>query len=98
MPLDDLATFELIRSARTLGVNQLESPGQMELVGKLQPEVFNDLTVKISLLRPGPMQNNMPLLYLQARHGTGRLPPNICTHASNPSCEGRRAWSSSTNR
>ena len=41
----------------------------MEQVGKLQPEVFNDLTVKISLLRPGPMQNNMPLRYLQARHG-----------------------------
>ena len=41
----------------------------MELVGKLQPEVFNDLTVEISLFRPGPMQNNMPLHYLQARHG-----------------------------
>jgi len=69
VPLDDPATFELIRSTRTLGIFQLESPGQMELVGKLQPEVFNDLTVEISLFRPGPMQNNMPLLYLQARHG-----------------------------
>ena len=69
VPLDDPATFELIRSTRTLGVFQLESPGQMELVGKLQPEVFNDLTVEISLFRPGPMQNNMPLHYLQARHG-----------------------------
>ncbi|MDY7556831.1 hypothetical protein [Cryobacterium sp. 10C3] len=69
IPLDDEPTFELIRSTRTLGIFQLESPGQMELVGKLQPEVFNDLTVEISLFRPGPMQNNMPLLYLQARHG-----------------------------
>ncbi|SDJ99078.1 DNA polymerase III, alpha subunit [Cryobacterium psychrotolerans] len=69
VPLDDPATYELIRSTRTLGIFQLESPGQMELVGKLQPEVFNDLTVEISLFRPGPMQNNMPLLYLQARHG-----------------------------
>ncbi|HSP76668.1 MAG TPA: DNA polymerase III subunit alpha [Cryobacterium sp.] len=69
IPLDDQATFELIRSTRTLGVFQLESPGQMELVGKLQPEVFNDLTVEISLFRPGPMQNNMPLRYLEARHG-----------------------------
>jgi error-prone DNA polymerase len=69
VPLDDPATFELIRSTRTLGIFQLESPGQMELVGKLQPEVFNDLTVEISLFRPGPMQNNMPLTYLQARHG-----------------------------
>ncbi|HZK60177.1 MAG TPA: DNA polymerase III subunit alpha [Cryobacterium sp.] len=69
VPLDDPATYELIRSTRTLGIFQLESPGQMELVGKLQPEEFNDLTVEISLFRPGPMQNNMPLLYLQARHG-----------------------------
>ncbi|MGY4856533.1 DNA polymerase III subunit alpha [Cryobacterium sp. AP23] len=69
VPLDDPATFELIRSTRTLGIFQLESPGQMELVGKLQPEVFNDLTVEISLFRPGPMQNNMPLTYLRARHG-----------------------------
>ncbi|MBX0298734.1 DNA polymerase III subunit alpha [Cryobacterium sp. 1639] len=69
VPLDDPATYELIRSTRTLGIFQLESPGQMELVGKLQPEVFNDLTVEISLFRPGPMQNNMPLTYLRARHG-----------------------------
>ena len=69
VPLDDAKTFELIRSTRTLGIFQIESPGQMELVGKLQPEVFNDLTVEISLFRPGPMKNNMPLKYLQARHG-----------------------------
>jgi error-prone DNA polymerase len=69
VPLDDPATFELIRSTRTLGIFQIESPGQMELVGKLQPEEFNDLTVEISLFRPGPMQNNMPLRYLEARHG-----------------------------
>ncbi|MEC5149914.1 DNA polymerase III subunit alpha [Cryobacterium sp. GrIS_2_6] len=69
VPLDDEPTYELLRSTRTLGVFQLESPGQMELVGKLQPREFNDLTVEISLFRPGPMQNNMPLQYLMARHG-----------------------------
>lgn len=73
IPLDDEPTFELIRSTRTLGIFQVESPGQMELVGKLQPEVFNDLTIDISLFRPGPMQNDMPRLYLEARHGE-RLP------------------------
>ncbi|MFC4245155.1 DNA polymerase III subunit alpha [Gryllotalpicola reticulitermitis] len=69
IPLDDQATFETIRSTHTLGIFQVESPGQMELVGKLQPEVFNDLTIDISLFRPGPMKNDMPLHYLQARHG-----------------------------
>lgn len=69
VPLDDQATFETIRSTHTLGIFQIESPGQMELVGKLQPKVFNDLTIDISLFRPGPMQNDMPRLYLEARHG-----------------------------
>lgn len=69
LPLDDEPTFELLRSTRTLGVFQVESPGQQELIGKLQPEVFNDLTVEIALFRPGPLQNNMPLQFLQARHG-----------------------------
>jgi error-prone DNA polymerase len=69
LPLDDEPTYELLRSTRTIGVFQLESPGQQELVGKLQPEVFNDLTIEIALFRPGPLQNNMPLQFLQARHG-----------------------------
>ena len=69
IPLDDPATFDMLCSTRTLGVFQLESPGQMELIGKLQPRSFNDITVEISLFRPGPMEANMPLHYLQARHG-----------------------------
>lgn len=69
IPLDDKATYDMLCTTRTLGVFQLESPGQMELVGKLQPRAFDDITVEISLFRPGPMEANMPLHYLQARHG-----------------------------
>lgn len=76
IPLDDPETFELIRTTKTLGIFQIESPGQMELVGKLQPETFNDLTIDISLFRPGPMKNDMPRLYLEARHGE-RMPDYI---------------------
>ena len=76
IPLDDEPTFEMIRSTHTLGIFQVESPGQMELVGKLQPKVFNDLTIDISLFRPGPMQNDMPRLFLEARYGD-RIPDYI---------------------
>ena len=69
IPLDDKATYDMLCTTRTLGVFQLESPGQMELIGKLQPRTFDDITVEISLFRPGPMEANMPLHYLQARHG-----------------------------
>ncbi|MFM1846489.1 MAG: hypothetical protein RIS19_962 [Actinomycetota bacterium] len=48
---------------------QIESPGQRELTGKHQPTVFNDLTIQISLFRPGPMKGNMIAPYLDRRHG-----------------------------
>ena len=66
---DDEATFKLIRSTNTLGIFQIESPGQRELTGKHQPTEFNDLTIQISLFRPGPMKGNMIAPYLDGRHG-----------------------------
>ncbi|MFM2384189.1 MAG: hypothetical protein RL166_63 [Actinomycetota bacterium] len=69
IPKDDAKTFELIRTTNTLGIFQIESPGQRELTGKHQPTEFNDLTIQISLFRPGPMKGNMIAPYLDGRHG-----------------------------
>ncbi len=69
LPLDDPATYRSIRTTNTLGIFQIESPGQRELTGKHQPTEFNDLTIQISLFRPGPMKGNMIAPYLDARHG-----------------------------
>ncbi len=66
---DDAETFRTIRSTNTLGMFQIESPGQRELTGKHQPTEFNDLTIQISLFRPGPMKGNMIAPYLDRRHG-----------------------------
>jgi error-prone DNA polymerase len=67
--LDDAKTFELIKSTKTLGLFQIESPGQRELVGKLEPNTFNDLIIEISLFRPGPVKSDMITPFLRARHG-----------------------------
>jgi error-prone DNA polymerase len=67
--LDDAKTFELIKSTKTLGLFQIESPGQRELVGKLEPDTFNDLIIEISLFRPGPVKSDMITPFLKARHG-----------------------------
>jgi error-prone DNA polymerase len=67
--LDDHATFDLIKSTRTLGIFQIESPGQRELVGKFAPETFNDLIIDISLFRPGPVKSDMITPFLATRHG-----------------------------
>ena len=69
VPLDDAATYELIQSTRTLGIFQVESPGQRELVGKLAPSNFTDLIIDISLFRPGPVKSDMITPFLKARHG-----------------------------
>ncbi|MFD7861266.1 DNA polymerase III subunit alpha [Streptomyces sp. NPDC059783] len=65
----DPETYRLIRTAETLGCFQIESPGQRDLVGRLQPADFHDLVVDISLFRPGPVAADMVRPFIEARHG-----------------------------
>ncbi|MFJ3902776.1 DNA polymerase III subunit alpha [Streptomyces sp. NPDC090025] len=69
IPPGDPDTYRLIRSTETLGCFQIESPGQRDLVGRLQPENFHDLVVDISLFRPGPVAADMVRPFIEARHG-----------------------------
>ena len=69
VPRDDPRTFELVQSTKTLGVFQIESPGQRELIGKFAPETFEDLITDISLFRPGPVKSDMVRPFLLARQG-----------------------------
>ncbi|GAA1895737.1 DNA polymerase III subunit alpha [Streptomyces sodiiphilus] len=69
IPEGDPETYRLIRSAETLGCFQIESPGQRDLVGRLQPSCFHDLVVDISLFRPGPVAADMVRPFIEARHG-----------------------------
>jgi error-prone DNA polymerase len=78
--LDDEKTYELMRSARTVGVFQLESPGMRGLLSGLQPTRFDDIIANISLFRPGPMQADMISPFLARRHGkepTTYLHPSV---------------------
>ena len=73
VPADDEPTYELIRTSRTLGCFQIESPGQRELVAKLGPRTMTDLVIDISLFRPGPVNSDMITPFLDARHGRRRV-------------------------
>jgi error-prone DNA polymerase len=66
---DDEPTFDQIRSTHNLGVFQIESRGQRELVGTMQPDSFADLVADISLYRPGPMKSNMITPFVEAKLG-----------------------------
>ncbi|MDB1089099.1 DNA polymerase III subunit alpha [Streptomyces sp. ACA25] len=74
VPQGDPGTYRLIRSSDTLGCFQIESPGQRDLLGRLQPSTFHDLVVDISLFRPGPVAADMVRPFIEARHG--RKPPH----------------------
>ncbi len=69
VPFDDPTTYSMISSAKTLGVFQIESPGQRELVGKSGIEEFSDIITDISLFRPGPVKSDMITPYLEVKQG-----------------------------
>ncbi|MFE1909431.1 PHP domain-containing protein, partial [Streptomyces gardneri] len=79
VPLDDVFAFQMIQDSDTVGMFQLESPGQQDLVGRLQPRDPQDVIADISLFRPGPVQGGMPALYIAARPGAapGYPPPAL---------------------
>ncbi|RCV55044.1 DNA polymerase III subunit alpha [Marinitenerispora sediminis] len=72
VPLDDPATFAMVRTSRTLGCFQIESPGQRELVSRLRPADLHDLIVDISLFRPGPVNSDMITPFIAIRDGRQR--------------------------
>ncbi|MGA4544173.1 DNA polymerase III subunit alpha [Uniformispora flossi] len=69
VPLDDFFAFQLIQASDTIGMFQLESPGQQDLLSRLQPRGVQDVIADISLFRPGPVAGGMPEQYIAARHG-----------------------------
>jgi DNA-directed DNA polymerase III PolC len=68
IPLNDEKTFRLLRTTETVGVFQVESPGQRQLLGRLQPKSFGDIIAEISLFRPGPMKGDMVTPYVERRN------------------------------
>ncbi len=67
IPLDDKKTFELLSSAETTGIFQLESAGMRRYIKELKPSSLNDIAAMVALYRPGPMQNIDR--YIRAKHG-----------------------------
>jgi error-prone DNA polymerase len=69
IPLDDPAVYDLICSSKTIGIFQVESPGQWALLQRSQPRTFGDLIIQISLFRPGPLQGGMVNPYVERKQG-----------------------------
>jgi DNA polymerase-3 subunit alpha len=79
IPLDDEATYALIREGRTAGIFQLESSGMTNLIRRVQPDRFEDLIALLALYRPGPLESGMTDDFADRRRG---LKPVTYPHPS----------------
>ncbi len=73
IPVDDLATYELISSGNTAGIFQLESSGFTEMVTKLRPSCFEDVIAAGALYRPGPLDAGMVEVFINRKHGKEKV-------------------------
>ncbi len=66
---DDSEVYRLICTGKTTALFQLESRGMQELIQRLQPDRFDELTALVALFRPGPLQSGMVDDFINRKHG-----------------------------
>jgi error-prone DNA polymerase len=69
LTFDDPAVYEMISNADTIGVFQVESRAQAQMLPRMRPRTFADIIIAISLIRPGPIIGQMVHPYLRRRLG-----------------------------
>ncbi len=69
LPMEDAATYALLKSGRTTAVFQLESRGMKDLIRRLRPDRFEDIVAINALFRPGPLQSGMVEDFINRKHG-----------------------------
>ncbi|MEQ1830729.1 MAG: DNA polymerase III subunit alpha, partial [Pirellula sp.] len=67
-PLNDTATFDLLKRGETKGVFQLESGGIRDLLQRMKPDRFHDIIATNALYRPGPLEGGMVDDYVAIKH------------------------------
>ena len=69
IPEDDEAVYDMLCRADSIGVFQVESRAQMNMLPRLKPRNFYDLVIEVAIVRPGPIQGDMVHPYLRRRDG-----------------------------
>ena len=64
---DDPQVYAMLSRGESLGVFQVESRAQMNMLPRLKPQCFYDLVIEVAIVRPGPIQGNMVHPYLKRR-------------------------------
>ena len=69
VPREDAAVYDMLCRADSIGVFQVESRAQMNMLPRLRPRTFYDLVIEVAIVRPGPIQGDMVHPYLRRRSG-----------------------------
>jgi len=69
IPHDDSGTYAMLQKGDSIGVFQVESRAQINMLPRLKPREFYDLVIQVAIVRPGPIQGNMVHPYLRRRSG-----------------------------
>jgi len=68
-PKEDARVYDMLCKGDSLGVFQVESRAQMNMLPRLRPRTFYDLVIEVAIVRPGPIQGDMVHPYLRRRSG-----------------------------
>ncbi len=77
LPMDDVATFDLLKRYETTAVFQLESRGMKDLIRRLQPDCFEDIIALVALFRPGPLESGMVDDFIERKRGKTTGPDRL---------------------
>ena len=69
VPAEDMAVYDMLSKADSIGVFQVESRAQQTMLPRLKPQCFYDLVIEVAIVRPGPIQGDMVHPYLRRRQG-----------------------------
>lgn len=70
---DDPAVYDMLCRGESLGVFQVESRAQMNMLPRMKPRNLYDLTIQVAIVRPGPIQGDMVHPYLRRRNGEEKV-------------------------
>ncbi|WFU19100.1 error-prone DNA polymerase [Bradyrhizobium sp. CB3481] len=71
--IDNDDVFKMLQRGESLGVFQVESRAQMNMLPRLKPKTFYDLVIEVAIVRPGPIQGDMVHPYLRRRNGKEKV-------------------------
>ncbi|GGC79415.1 error-prone DNA polymerase [Marinobacter halophilus] len=69
VPQEDPDTYAMLQTGDSIGVFQVESRAQINMLPRLKPATYYDLVIEVAIVRPGPIQGDMVHPYLRRKHG-----------------------------